>query len=542
MTSPQDLTFTLSSSCDSDTVYNNASTFPMNYDSASDTITIWGSNGSDGSVAIGNSSNNPITFEWIYQFGRYKRGACAVSKPATGSYAISTKLVIGNTSSLFNTTYVKTFGESVDFAKQVNVTEKAYLVIGLLTAGGSPYAGSTVSSSGTDATGLEQGQIHLLDGSFLEIYDSFIIHKTNANNSNQWKLYWNGKVTAKRSSFESWWTIRFLNANNSLEDIVFTNVEEGFYPAITQVGTLNTIKARKVNSGGVILAYGNNFTAQNVELAETGYDLLVIDYTGESNLVDSTINWSKINWTTGSYSGKINRKYNFELSITDSAGAAVANASVKLIDVRGDAIFNQLTDVNGQVPSQTITRAIYSYTSTSGDERGPHTLYIKKYGKNFLQVAKSFAAKTVETTQLGNNLFTVLPNATAASSQAGIKFTSPTGISYCLESHRFNGSNDNLSVNLDNYPATQSEYFALFANGTKLVENTNYTISYDNGTIKFLQSMYQYNVTPVYSYGGKIQVIGNMTLSNVYDYMQGNLSDVFVTTTGTTYTSYVVRI
>ena len=50
------------------------------------------------------------------------------------------------------------------------------------------------------------------------------------------------------SSFESWWTIRFSNANNNLEDIVLTNIGEGFYPANTQIGTLDTIKARKTSS------------------------------------------------------------------------------------------------------------------------------------------------------------------------------------------------------------------------------------------------------------------------------------------------------
>ena len=47
------------------------------------------------------------------------------------------------------------------------------------------------------------------------------------------------------------------------------------------------------------------------------------------------------------------------------------------------------------------------------------------------------------------------------------------------------------------------------------------------------------DVRDIYSYGGSIQITGNKTVSNIYDYMQANLSDVFSTETGTIYDSYV---
>ncbi|MDP3026898.1 MAG: hypothetical protein Q8N63_04265, partial [Nanoarchaeota archaeon] len=95
---------------------------------------------------------------------------------------------------------------------------------------------------------------------------------------------------------------------------------------------------------------------------------------------------------------------------------------------------------------------------------------------------------------------------------------------------------------LKNYPITQSEFFGIFANGTKLVENTNYTINYATGAITFLNSMTGFNVTPVYSYGGNIILangVSNLTMGDLYDYMQANLSDVLTTVDGTAYTLYI---
>ena len=70
--------------------------------------------------------------------------------------------------------------------------------------------------------------------------------------------------------------------------------------------------------------------------------------------------------------------------------------------------------------------------------------------------------------------------------------------------------------------------------------NGQYNISYSNGQLYFYNNQSIGNGTrPVYSYGGKIQLTGVQNMSNVYHYMQANLSDDFSTTDGSTYTSYV---
>ena len=73
------------------------------------------------------------------------------------------------------------------------------------------------------------------------------------------------------------------------------------------------------------------------------------------------------------------------MTTTDSTGSALSNVSAVLLDTRGDTVFDLNTESDGTIDSQTITRAIYDYNHKTGDDRGPHTLKLKKYGKNFQQ-------------------------------------------------------------------------------------------------------------------------------------------------------------
>ncbi len=558
VTSPQDLLYTLSTSCDPDSDYNYALLYPMTFNNVTEKITVWGSNGSDGHTAIGSNESDPITFEHIFQFGKAKYGSCAVTNPASGTYAVLVPLDIGNTTSELNTTYVKTSGQSVDFAKQVRMLPNARLISGLLSEDENPYSGSTLSFSGVDTWNVsEEGQLYLLNDSYLELYDSFLLHKLIVNESNYSMLYWWGDIIAKRSSFENWWTIRFLSDNNTLEDIVITNVGEGFYPAINQTGTLDTIKSRKTEEEGVYFAYGVDVNITDLTITETnGSHVRVLNYTGTANLLNPSLNWSNITWTTGSFSGTINRKYTYDLTTTDSAGSALPNVSIKIIDVKGDSLFDLKSDSDGEIPQQTLTRSIFDYTYKTGNDQGPHTLYLKKYGKSFQEIAKEFSAATVETTQLADNPFTTSDRTEVqAKNISGIVFNPPGVISYEDEVY----TNFTKTGDLNNTPITQSEFFTVFGwdnvtNGTKLTlvtdtpdANGEYSINYETGRLTFFnnQSEQDTNVIPAYSYGGNITIVTGtasadcITMQDLYDFMQANLSDVLTTVDGTAYTSYV---
>jgi len=144
----------------------------MSYNETTDTLHIWGSNGT-GYNAMGNNESNPITFQKIYEFGRGARGVCAITNPASGSYSVLSRLEFGNTSDQVNTTFVRTIGESISFGKQVQLNFNATLISGNLTSGGSPFAGSTLSFGGLDATDSEEGEFYLRNGSELRLYNTW---------------------------------------------------------------------------------------------------------------------------------------------------------------------------------------------------------------------------------------------------------------------------------------------------------------------------------------------------------------------------------
>src|SRR3989338_420617 len=517
----------------------------MSYDNTTDTITVWGNNNASVYNITGNNESNAITFEEIYEFGQVARGVCAVTKPASGSYAIASRLELGNIYSPLNATFVKTTGESLSFSKQVQLNFNATLISGSLTAENSPFAGSTLSFSGLDANDSNEGQLYLIGGSELRLYDSGVSHTVSANNSDPFRLFWNGNVKAKSSTLQNWYTIRFAGANNSLEDVILTDMGEGFYPAATQVGTLDIIKSRSIDTGALVSDGNSNATITALDISEAADDILVIDYNGTANLLNPTLNFSNINWTTGSFSGTINRKYEYTPTVTGSTGSALLNATLVLLDIKGNVLFSLTTDSAGTISTQTLTRAIYDYTFKTGDDQGPHTLYIKKYGKYFVTAAKAFSAATVETLQLLTNGFITETNETITSALANIVYNPPTKVNYDNETN----SSWALSGTLAHSPIDQCQYFVLFAKTTKLIEgaSVNFTINYQTGAITFNQDMTGYKIRPVYFYGGNLSVTNGLTVSNaftmgdLYDFMQyktalNNLSSDLSTVDGIAYT------
>jgi len=149
--------------CTPDTDFSYASNYPMSYNSTTDTITVIG-NSSFG------SSMNPITLENIYQYGRAVRGACAMSKPASGIYIISSQIVIGNTT---QEVYVQSKSESISFTSEnmpeLTINKNAHLSFGGI-AGGIPQEGSSVKFTSNQTDDI------LLDvaGGELAFYDSYV--------------------------------------------------------------------------------------------------------------------------------------------------------------------------------------------------------------------------------------------------------------------------------------------------------------------------------------------------------------------------------
>jgi len=192
----------------------------------------------------------------------------------------------------------------------------------------------------------------------------------------------------------------------------------------------------------------------SLEITETnGTSIRVLNYTSTANLINPALNFSRINWTTGTFSGEINRIYTYDLKTTDSAGSAVVNASIKLVDVRGESLYDGKSDSNGEIPQQPITRSVFDYTYQTGNEQGPHTLYVKKYGKNFLEIAKEFSAATVDTTQLSDNQYVILDEVNA-SNQSEITYIAPTKVTYSDREVETVGAD--MVITLNNIPVAPS--------------------------------------------------------------------------------------
>ena len=269
----------LAGECDPTDALGDDFAYPMRVASTSDktvsdaVITVWGAEGGEagcgiyGNLAcdgdpdtagfqdIGTSATTSITFSQIAEFAKAANGACAMTNPAAGTFAVIGKLNIGSTTA--STTYVKTTSESVDFARQIKMYASSTFTSGEVSATGSPFGGSTISFSGTDATNIGEGEFYILATSTaqptvpgvpaatLKLFDSIVLHKAPSTTTPDAPrdLYWNGQVEARRTSFENWQAIRFLNATNTLVDVVFANMYRGFFPEANQ-GASTTLRSR----------------------------------------------------------------------------------------------------------------------------------------------------------------------------------------------------------------------------------------------------------------------------------------------------------
>jgi len=169
-------------------------------------------------------------------------------------------------------------------------------------------------------------------------------------------------------------------------------------------------------------------------------------------------------------------------------------------------------------------------------------LNVRYFEKTFTEALKFLSDKTVEELQLGAEPFVV-----GAGDSTGIIYTPPTVVNFGDETSDV----CEFSCYLQNSPITQSEYFVIYgddgsSNNSKLTlvdgaltGDGQYNVSYDTGLITFYNNQSVNTTNFAYSYGGSILINETRTLSEVYDYMQANLSAVFTTSTGTLYDSYV---
>jgi len=285
-------------------------------------------------------------------------------------------------------TFLTATSTSVDFGKQL-VLEKGATFTGGDTSPTTslPFAGSTFSFSGTDATAEEQGEFFTKAGSTLNVLDSLVLHKTSGDSSNPFINYWNGEVEAKRSSFENWHQIRFLSATNTLDDVVFTNMGTGFFPAANQASTTFTsIKSRFISSGGLYATSSANFTITGLEIGEVADEnhIRLFNYdNATATLINSVFDTAKLQFN-GSGSGAIERAFTLDLTVVDGQNVPIQGATVKLTDANSVIVINnETTDSNGKIGIKTIVTDVFNYANPNpGDlTNNTFTLDVTQAGK-----------------------------------------------------------------------------------------------------------------------------------------------------------------
>ncbi|MBU2637632.1 MAG: hypothetical protein KJ955_01535, partial [Nanoarchaeota archaeon] len=540
--------------CAQDPGYASYLSLPMIYDNTTDTITV-----------IGNSTygtpSSPVLFEDIYKFARGARGVCAVIKPATGNYVVKSRLVIGNGTQPVT---LESKGQSISFTApampQFAVNASARAIFGSV-ANGIPQEGNNIKFTSNASAGNILVDVA---GGELAIYDGYV---TDAGTD--WGTFVYRGACGSGSNYAS------ANSSITIKKTIFDRASRGQFFYTSNV-TIDDLKINRINSSaasGYGLVLGCNVPAlNNLQIYHQEQDGSAIETTRDMpnntdiiitnsylkyNLKDviATANgkgvqlinteWNRTyDWNFGGDNGTgsvaIKELYGFQPTFTDAAGAVLANVSIKVMDNFGTVRANLVSDTTGKIAEQNMPTWQVE-RSASGEEItsfNPYNVKIKKYGKTFVSEAKSFSARTIETKQLSANPFSNRSE-DDAKALTGIRYVPPTSVNYGDES---NSSWTNQGQLL-HYPVAQSGFFGLFANGTKLVENTNYTVNYQTGLITFLQTMAGKEIRPVYSHGGNITLFNGATscytMRDIYDYMQANLSDVVSTVDGVIYTFYV---
>jgi hypothetical protein len=162
---------------------------------------------------------------------------------------------------------------------------------------------------------------------------------------------------------------------------------------INPASTLNRLTV--TDCGAALYAYGNvATTVANAVLRNNTSMMRLISTSVDSNL----INIDSDAWTFeyyGTCTGKIYRRNEIDLKVTDKDNTAINGATATLKDKDGNTIFSVATNGSGDIATQTVSRGYYDQAhGNTLQDYGPHTLTISKAGyqtyvKKFVLAAKT---------------------------------------------------------------------------------------------------------------------------------------------------------
>jgi hypothetical protein len=229
----------------------------------------------------------------------------------------------------------------------------------------------------------------------------------------------------------------------------------------------------------------------------------------------------------------------YELAISaknKSDESALSGVRVYIEESTGTQVYNNTTDVSGEIPTQVLNRGYF--TATSGQSRvlrTPHTLKLRKYGFTFQEQGFSATSKATLSQFFDVNPFTVASEATAAtySSKFTLNWTSRiitvTGNTTPQEMYDYtqyaaaqsgNIQYDELMTPISAGVFNMGDTRVVVANGGTLTVDTNPTV----GALVFGDRTIGTNAIRVQS-GGTLVTGTATTIGRVIDFKQDLTED-----------------
>ncbi len=322
-----------------------------------------------------------------------------VWKMGANQYAFDAKLVIGDGSTA--TVFVDT-NKSVAFndlglvypSASLSVTDNAALTLGTLldASAKTVQEGCSLINYNTSAVGYI-----FIQGATTDAVNLYACQVTASGNAQL--RYCHGKIY--HCVFG-----RYIRVAVSVFDIFDLSMWYGTDTGAISVssGTFDSVTIG--NYVYALAAYGTypQLVAKNCKLLNNTYDLYVNTLTdNDAYLINMEAAWTFF-WV-GNSTKKIYRQYEFDLTVTDKTNTPLQGATVTLTDKNGTQAFSAMTNANGAIATQTITRGYYQ--QSTGDtlhDQAPHTLTVAKAGyqtyiKKFVITEKTRWAIKLATTQ-----------------------------------------------------------------------------------------------------------------------------------------------
>ena len=326
----------------------------ITYDSGSNTIKV-----------VGFSESSPCTFEDIYQ-ADVSNGWGVVSKQGDNQYYFSCTLQIGDGST---ETWLADENKAISFTG-----DKGYIYVfkyGHLRLGHIVNEEKRTTRNGCYLYNNASEYYYLIlcnDGGVIEIYSSLLKAKKGAS------------LTLYGSGHKIWNSVisSYITGQSHI-DMYRTTIQSVTHGVRFIPTYANDIIISNAWYAIDLYSISGDKTVKNLKLIDEITSFRTYNFNGNLHAINTICKWT-FSWGWNS-NGKIYRQYTYNLKVVDEEGNPISGAKVSVYNRSGYLEFEDITDANGQIPEQIVTRGYYdqAHGKTLVDF-SPHTLVIEKEG------------------------------------------------------------------------------------------------------------------------------------------------------------------